>query len=141
MGEQRLGTGKTEGLSGTHLDLVTRYVAEAQGPPPRSPLRFWIDGEWVEMPSHEPEPSVHALVAPAEPESAAQASLLPVEPEQAPTPPSSRTDTDMPDLLRELDLPVYRWVQAAAGESDPGAPEPDWPRALVRGSERRARSS
>jgi hypothetical protein len=37
------------------MDLVNRYLADAHGPPPRAPLRFWIGGEWVDVTSPEPE--------------------------------------------------------------------------------------
>jgi hypothetical protein len=54
----RVGGNRDTGLNRARIDLVNRYLAEAHGPPPRAPLRFWIGGEWVEIASPEPEPAL-----------------------------------------------------------------------------------
>jgi hypothetical protein len=88
-----------EGLSFVHLDLVGRYVAAAAGPPPRTPLRFWIRGEWVEVAGPEPEPATAST---------------PVERAEA---------VDPWDAVRARDLPVYRWVlERVTDGAEPGRP-------------------
>jgi hypothetical protein len=124
------------GLSGSHLDVVGRYLAEAQGPPPRAPLRFWIDGQWVEMSPPEPEPVVEVAevvtaIAPVRLSPAA------AEPEQGPlsAEPVSIDVLATPSLAPEPPLPIYEWLAADAGGDRDAVP--DWPRSLIRPSRSR----
>jgi hypothetical protein len=124
VGEQTFGSERSDGLSGARMDLVSSYVAQATGPPPRSALRFWINGEWVEMPAPEPEPPVEVLAPPAVPEPVA------VETPRADGP----ADIQAPVLVVETsdespaqDLPIYRWFDADEGERA----VPGWPRSLL----------
>jgi hypothetical protein len=108
-----------EGLGVVHLDLVGRYVAAAAGPPPRTPLRFWNRGEWIEVSSPEPEPNAVPGPGPARLEEARA-----VDPWSA---------------VRARELPVYRWVLERVTDNDEqGGPEPGRPRsvALASGSGR-----
>jgi hypothetical protein len=130
MPEQRVDSAQTEGLSDTHRDLVSRYLAGAKGPAPRSALRFWIDGEWVEVSSAEPEPLVESLPTPTLPESTVDERPPPAGEEDASTPALVAAGAaDAP----EVELPIYRWL-VADDTSDRGAPAPGWPRSLVTGS-------
>jgi hypothetical protein len=66
MERREMGSKEGGGLSRVRMDLVNRYLADAHGPPPRAPLRFWIGGEWVEVASSEAErrPEVGPTLAP-----------------------------------------------------------------------------
>ena len=167
MRELRMRAKGIEGLRSASLDLVSRYVAEAHGPPPRSPLRFWVGGEWVERPSPEPaalvpvpeplvpvpepaalvpEPEPAALVPEPEPavrvvfERADEASLLPAALEETPVTAFPEVEeASVSGVFEEPQLPIYEWVQSAAGENGHGEPEPGWPRTLVPGSGARRR--
>jgi hypothetical protein len=135
MHEQRFGSDQVGGLSGAHMDLVSSYVEQAKGPPPRSALRFWVDGRWVEMASPEPESMVEELTAPVVPEPAAVEALAPAEPEAEPegAPPSlldAGGSGDEPDADPPLDLPIYRWFGAESAEQRAA---PGWPRSLLGG--------
>jgi hypothetical protein len=96
-----------EGLGVVHLDLVGRYVAAAAGLPPRTPLRFWIGGEWVEIASPEPEPTAAAAGVNRAQLGRAEA----VDPWSA---------------VRARELPVYRWVlERVTDDGEHGGPEHD----------------
>jgi hypothetical protein len=116
MREQRFGSDQVEGLSSNRMQLVSSYVEQAKGPPPRSALRFWIDGQWVEVASPEPEPVVETVVATTAPEPALEQTVLPPEPDEA--------DDDP-----KLDLPIYRWF--GTENADGAAAAPGWPRSLL----------
>ena len=103
------------------MDLVNRYLVEAHGPPPRSPLRFWIGGEWVEIDSPQPEPLRQASGAQEAP---------PVEPthpsadlEQTMELPVSIETVPPPGPGRERRLPIYEWITAEVGEHRGAAPK------------------
>jgi hypothetical protein len=119
------------GLSGSHLDVVGRYLADAQGPPPRAPLRFWIDGQWVEMSPPERDPLVEAAEVPAiapvrlSPPPAGQEPVSPVSAE-----PVSIEALATPSAAPEPPLPIYQWLAADAGDDHDAVP--DWPRSLIR---------
>jgi hypothetical protein len=106
------------------------YVEQAKGPLPRSALRFWIEGQWVEMASPEPEPVVESLVTAAAPEPAAE-SPLPAEPGAASTPLVAAEVPDAPDDDPKLDLPIYRWLGTEDADGTAGAAAPGWPRSLL----------
>jgi hypothetical protein len=108
------------------MDLVSSYVAQGTGPPPRSALRFWIDGAWVEMPSSEPEPIVDVVEPPVVQEPVAIEALREDEPEETPAP-SLVAETS--DASPAKDLPIYRWFDADDGERA----APGWPRSLLTG--------
>jgi hypothetical protein len=102
------------------MDLVNRYLAEAHGPPPRSPLRFWIGGEWVEVASPETEPlpqfSGGPEVRPMEPVP------LSAELAQAANPPAAPAEAvARPGAVRERRLPIYDWI-GSEGREDRGIP-------------------
>jgi hypothetical protein len=107
--DQHLRSEKGVGLSRARLELVHRYVAEAQGPPPRLPLRFWIDGGWVEVASPKPEPLVEAgpqAVSSTVQPTAGSAAVL-----QRPDPPPDPLEAAAaPNAVRERRLPIYDWI-------------------------------
>ena len=137
MRQHRSRSPRSGGLTGIRVELITRYVAEAKGPPPREPLRFWIDGEWVEVASSDPEPLVEAVAAPPVPEPPADERRRPTELEDTaiPTQPAVVADAlDPPDAIQ--DMPIYRWLVAEDGER--GVSESEWPRSLVAQSRSRS---
>ena len=110
---QNLGTKKGAGLSRARLDLVSRYVAAGQGPAPRSPLRFWINGQWVEVSSSEPQPPADASA----PSRVAPPVSLSAALEQTPDPPPAALEAVPPlNALRKPHLPIYDWI--SSGEDD-----------------------
>jgi hypothetical protein len=100
------------------MDLVNRYLAEAHGPPPRSPLRFWIGGEWVEVASPEPEPlpqfSGGQQVPPVEPIPLSTELAQVANPQAAPA-----EAVALPGAVRERRLPIYDWISSEARDSAP----------------------
>jgi hypothetical protein len=98
-----------EGLGNARLELVGRYVEAASGLPPRTPLRFWIGGEWVEL--SEPEP----------------------QPPEAARPPAAATAeaVDPWSAVRARDLPVYRWVLERVTDDAHDGTGPGRPRSLA----------
>jgi hypothetical protein len=96
---------------------------------PRSPLRFWIDGEWVEMsPPPEADPVVQADTFELVP-SAAAPTQVSLEPPQAPDPPPTVIEAQaISEAAPQPPLPVFQWVSADAQHS---SSVPGWPRSLL----------
>lgn len=148
MRKRKLDQNAEGGVGSEYLDLVNSYLVDAHGPLPRVPLRFWVGGEWVEMPSTEPESegSEEAVgVADAadtvvsrghtngqeHPGSAAiQVLAAPGavhEPVPAPAPVVHESAT--PAAVDAPPLPIYEWV--GANSSGPPSADSDWPRSLL----------
>lgn len=130
------------GLDESRLGLVRHYVTAAEGPPPRAPLRWWIGGEWIELPAAEPDPVLQAQAVETEPEPVTTASPPLPEPEGLPAatslPPAPEEAAPAP---QQPHLPIYEWVQTAANDSDGNRPDPAWLRELVLAREARDRTN
>jgi len=122
---QKIGSRRVRGLGSSEIDAVMRY--EARGRLPRAPLRFWIDGEGVEVSPPESESVVEAAGVQAV-SSTAPPVPLSVELAQEPDPPQVELpqEPDPPvaaievvaasDVSPQPELPIYRWVTASVGQ-------------------------